>query len=119
MVMATVTQVRKVARDCSLIFNALGDPNRQDILIMGRFLWLQLFRFSRMYGFTGSHSSDSSDETYQIERRKLFNSRGIIVLINYSKFFRRDAATLDDLRCFTRLCSPCNPRGQHSVYRAQ
>jgi DNA-binding transcriptional ArsR family regulator len=34
MFMATVTQVRKVARDCSLVFNALGDPNRQDILIM-------------------------------------------------------------------------------------
>ena len=33
-VMATENQVRKVARECSLIFNALGDPNRQDILIM-------------------------------------------------------------------------------------
>lgn len=32
--MATEQQVRKTARDCSLIFNALGDPNRQDILIM-------------------------------------------------------------------------------------
>ena len=32
--MATVNQVRKAARDCSLVFNALGDPNRQDILIM-------------------------------------------------------------------------------------
>ncbi len=32
--MATENQVRKVARECSLIFNALGDPNRQDILIM-------------------------------------------------------------------------------------
>jgi ArsR family transcriptional regulator len=32
--MATENQVRKVARDCSLIFNALGDPSRQDILIM-------------------------------------------------------------------------------------
>lgn len=32
--MATASQVRKVARDCSLVFNALGDPNRQDILIM-------------------------------------------------------------------------------------
>jgi predicted transcriptional regulator len=32
--MATENQVRKVARDCSLVFNALGDPNRQDILIM-------------------------------------------------------------------------------------
>ena len=32
--MATENQVRKVARDCSLIFNALGDPNRQDILII-------------------------------------------------------------------------------------
>jgi DNA-binding transcriptional ArsR family regulator len=26
--------VRKAARNCSLIFNALGDPNRQDIMIM-------------------------------------------------------------------------------------
>lgn len=32
--MANIAQVRKVARDCSLVFNALGDPNRQDILIM-------------------------------------------------------------------------------------
>ena len=32
--MATENQVRKVARDCLLIFNALGDPSRQDILIM-------------------------------------------------------------------------------------
>ncbi len=32
--MVTENQVRKVARDCSLVFNALGDPNRQDILIM-------------------------------------------------------------------------------------
>jgi DNA-binding transcriptional ArsR family regulator len=32
--MATEAQVRKVARDCSLVFTALGDPNRQDILIM-------------------------------------------------------------------------------------
>ena len=32
--MPNAAQVRKVARDCSLIFNALGDPNRQDILIM-------------------------------------------------------------------------------------
>ena len=32
--MATEKQVRKAARDCSLIFTALGDPNRQDILIM-------------------------------------------------------------------------------------
>lgn len=32
--MANAAQVRKVARDCSLVFNALGDPNRQDILIM-------------------------------------------------------------------------------------
>lgn len=32
--MSTETQVRKVARECSLIFTALGDPNRQDILIM-------------------------------------------------------------------------------------
>lgn len=32
--MASVHQVRKAARDCSLVFNALGDPNRQDILIM-------------------------------------------------------------------------------------
>jgi ArsR family transcriptional regulator len=32
--MATVAQVRKAARNCSLIFNALGDPNRQDIMIM-------------------------------------------------------------------------------------
>lgn len=32
--MATENQVRKVARDCSLVFNALGDPSRQDILIM-------------------------------------------------------------------------------------
>jgi hypothetical protein len=26
--MVTENQVRKVARDCSLVFNALGDPNR-------------------------------------------------------------------------------------------
>lgn len=32
--MGNVKQVRKAARDCSLIFTALGDPNRQDILIM-------------------------------------------------------------------------------------
>ena len=32
--MATGNQVRKVARDCSLVFIALGDPSRQDILIM-------------------------------------------------------------------------------------
>jgi ArsR family transcriptional regulator len=32
--MATENQVRKVARDCSLVYNALGDPSRQDILIM-------------------------------------------------------------------------------------
>ncbi|MEY3156703.1 MAG: hypothetical protein RL257_723 [Actinomycetota bacterium] len=32
--MPTEAQVRKVARDCSLVFTALGDPNRQDILIM-------------------------------------------------------------------------------------
>ena len=32
--MTTEKQVRKAARDCSLIFTALGDPNRQDILIM-------------------------------------------------------------------------------------
>ncbi|MEY2944697.1 MAG: hypothetical protein RL433_379 [Actinomycetota bacterium] len=32
--MATVAQIRKVSRDCSLLFNALGDPNRQDIVIM-------------------------------------------------------------------------------------
>lgn len=32
--MPTVNQVRKSARECSLVFNALGDPNRQDILIM-------------------------------------------------------------------------------------
>ncbi len=32
--MPTEKQVRKAARDCSLIFTALGDPNRQDILIM-------------------------------------------------------------------------------------
>ena len=32
--MATENQVRKIARDCSLIFIALGDPNRQDILII-------------------------------------------------------------------------------------
>jgi ArsR family transcriptional regulator, arsenate/arsenite/antimonite-responsive transcriptional repressor len=32
--MSSVAQVRKVARECSLIFNALGDPSRQDILIM-------------------------------------------------------------------------------------
>ncbi len=32
--MTTENQVRKAARDCSLIFTALGDPNRQDILIM-------------------------------------------------------------------------------------
>jgi ArsR family transcriptional regulator len=31
---ATEKQVRKAARDCSLVFTALGDPNRQDILIM-------------------------------------------------------------------------------------
>lgn len=32
--MVTENQMRKAARDCSLIFTALGDPNRQDILIM-------------------------------------------------------------------------------------
>lgn len=32
--MGNVKQARKAARDCSLIFTALGDPNRQDILIM-------------------------------------------------------------------------------------
>jgi DNA-binding transcriptional ArsR family regulator len=32
--MATEAQIRKAARNCSLVFNALGDPNRQDILIM-------------------------------------------------------------------------------------
>jgi ArsR family transcriptional regulator len=32
--MGTENQVRKVVRDCTLVFNSLGDPNRQDILIM-------------------------------------------------------------------------------------
>lgn len=32
--MGSEAQARKIARDCSVIFTALGDPNRQDILIM-------------------------------------------------------------------------------------
>ncbi len=32
--MSNEAQVRKIARACSLIFTALGDPSRQDILIM-------------------------------------------------------------------------------------
>lgn len=32
--MTTENQIRKAARECSLTFTALGDPNRQDILIM-------------------------------------------------------------------------------------
>lgn len=32
--MSSEAQARKIARDCSSIFTALGDPSRQDILIM-------------------------------------------------------------------------------------
>jgi len=32
--MGSVAQARKIARDCTSIFTALGDPNRQEILIM-------------------------------------------------------------------------------------
>lgn len=32
--MGSTAQAKKIARDCSSIFTALGDPNRQDILIM-------------------------------------------------------------------------------------
>lgn len=32
--MGSELKARKIARECSAIFTALGDPNRQDILIM-------------------------------------------------------------------------------------
>lgn len=32
--MGSTAQAKKIARDCSALFTALGDPNRQDILIM-------------------------------------------------------------------------------------